>query len=283
MHTSFVFSNENIYAIISINFLTLKENNMDILIPFYINYLERYDYMKLQRLLSYTRKAIDDYKMIDDGDRIAIGVSGGKDSLTLLYALSNLQRFYPKKFDIEAITVSMGIKDMDFSPVKNLCKELGVNYTIVETEIAEIIFSRRKESNPCSLCAKMRKGAFNTKAKELGCNKEAYAHHFDDVIETMMMSLIYEGRFHCFSPVTYLDKSDITLIRPLIYVREADIKGFRNAYNLPVVKNLCPIDGYTKRQYVKDLIKTLQSENPGLKERLFNAIKTSNIPGWDKV
>lgn len=283
MHTSFVFSKENIYAIISINFLTLKENNMDILIPFYINYLERYDYMKLQRLLSYTRKAIDDYKMIDDGDRIAIGVSGGKDSLTLLYALSNLQRFYPKKFDIEAITVSMGIKDMDFSSVKNLCKELGVNYTIVETEIAEIIFSRRKESNPCSLCAKMRKGAFNTKAKELGCNKEAYAHHFDDVIETMMMSLIYEGRFHCFSPVTYLDKSDITLIRPLIYVREADIKGFRNAYNLPVVKNLCPIDGYTKRQYVKDLIKTLQSENPGLKEQLFNAIKTSNIPGWDKV
>jgi len=237
--------------------------------------------MKLQRLLSYTRKAIDDYKMIDDGDKIAIGISGGKDSLTLLYSLSHLRRFYPKQFDIEAITVSMGFKDMDFSPVKQLCTELGVSYTIVETEISNIIFSHRKEANPCSLCAKMRKGAFNAKAKELGCNKEAYAHHYDDVIETMMMSLIYEGRFHCFSPVTYLEKSDITLIRPLIFVREADIKGFRNAYNLPVVKNMYPVDSYTKRQYTKELIKRLQSENPGLKERLFHAIQTGNVPGWN--
>ena len=237
--------------------------------------------MKLQKLLSYTRKAIDDYKMIDNGDKIAIGISGGKDSLTLLYALSHLRRFYPKKFDIEAITVSMGFDNMDFSPVKELCKELDVNYTVVETKIADIVFSHRKETNPCSLCAKLRKGAFNIKAKELGCNKEAYAHHFDDVIETMMMSLIYEGRFNCFSPVTYLDKSNLTLIRPLIYVKEADIKGFRNAYDLPVVKNPCPMDGYTKRQYVKDLIKTMQSENPGLKERLFHAVKTSNIPGWN--
>lgn len=238
--------------------------------------------MKLQQLLSYTRKALDDYKMIEDGDKIAIGISGGKDSLTLLYALANIRRFYPKKFDIEAITVSMGFSDMDFSAVDKLCKELGVNYTVVETQIADIIFSHRKETNPCSLCAKMRKGAFNTKAKELGCNKEAYAHHYDDVIETMMMSLIYEGRFHCFSPVTYLEKSDITLIRPLIYVEEADIKGFRNAYKLPVVKNLCPMDGYTKRQYAKDLIKTLSSESPGLRERLFHAIQTSNIKGWNK-
>jgi len=219
--------------------------------------------------------------MIDDGDNIAIGLSGGKDSLTLLYALSHLRQFYPKKFNIEAITVSMGYKDMDFSPVEQLCKELGVNYTIVETEIADIVFSRRKETNPCSLCAKLRKGAFNIKAKELGCNKEAYAHHNDDVIETMMMSLLFEGRFNCFSPVTYLDKTGITLIRPLIYVKEADIKGFRNAYNLPVVKNPCPVNGYTKRQYVKYLIKTIQAENPGLKKRLFHAIKTSNIQGWN--
>lgn len=238
--------------------------------------------MDLQKLLSFTRKAIDDYKMIEDGDKIAVGVSGGKDSLTLLYALSHLRRFYPKKFDIEAITVSMGLKDMDFSQVKKLCKELGVNYTIVETKIADIIFSYRKEKNPCSLCAKLRKGAFNIKAKELGCNKEAYAHHFDDVIETMMMSLIYEGRFNCFSPITYLDRSGITLIRPLIYVREADIKGFRNAYNLPVVKNLCPVNGYTKRQYVKELIKSLQSETPDVKKQLFHAILTSNISGWKK-
>ena len=183
--------------------------------------------MKLQKLLSLTRKALDDYNMINDGDKIAIGISGGKDSLTLLYALSHLRRFYPKNFDIEAITVSMGFKEMDFSPVEKLCRELDVNYTVVETEIADIIFSHRKETNPCSLCARMRKGAFNAKVKELGCNKEAYAHHYDDVIETMMMSLIYEGRFHCFSPVTYLDRSDITLIRPLIYVEEKDIIGFK--------------------------------------------------------
>lgn len=238
--------------------------------------------MDLQKLLSFTRKAIDDYKMIDDGDKIAIGVSGGKDSLTLLYALSHLRRFYPKKFDIEAITVSMGLKDMDFSPVEQLCKELGVNYTIIETKIAEIIFSYRKEKKPCSLCAKLRKGAFNIKAKELGCNKKAYAHHFDDVIETMMMSLFYEGRFYCFSPVTYLQRSDIILIRPLIYVKEADIKGFRNAYNLPVVENPCPVNGYTKRHYVKGLIKSLQFEIPDLKKQLFHAIQSSNIPGWKK-
>jgi tRNA(Ile)-lysidine synthase TilS/MesJ len=236
--------------------------------------------MKLQQLLSSTRKALDDYQMIEDGDKIAIGVSGGKDSLTLLYALSGLRRFYPKKFELEAITVNMGFKELDFSAVAALCKELSINYTVVESEIAEIVFDYRKESNPCSLCAKMRKGAFNAKAKELGCNKEAYAHHYDDVIETVMMSLIYEGRFHCFSPVTYLDRSDITLIRPLIYVEERDIKGFRNAFQLPVVKNPCPVDGYTKREYIKQLIKSMGSESPGLRERIFHAIQSSDVNGW---
>ena len=239
------------------------------------------NHMKLQHLLGYTRRAIDDYKMIDNGDKIAIGISGGKDSLTLLYALANLRRFYPKKFEVEGITVHMGYPESDFTGVARLCEELDVRYTVVETQIAEIIFDHRKENNPCSLCAKLRKGAFNTKAKELGCNKEAYAHHFDDVIETMMMSMIYEGRFSCFSPVTYLDRSDITLIRPLIYVDEQDIKGFRNAYQLPVVENPCPVDGYTKREYVKQLIKSLGKESPGLRERLFHAIQTGNI-GWEK-
>lgn len=239
--------------------------------------------MKLQQLLSYTRKALDDYHMIEDGDKIAIGISGGKDSLTLLYALTNLRRFYPKKFDIEAITVNMGFKDLDFSAVTSLCKEMGVNYTVVESEIADIIFAQRKEDNPCSLCAKLRKGAFNTKAKELGCNKEAYAHHYDDVIETMMMSLIYEGRFHCFSPVTFLDRSEITLIRPLIYVEEEEIKDFREVYQLPVVKNPCPLDGYSKREYVKQMLKNLCSESPGLRERLFHAIQSGNINGWGKA
>ena len=238
--------------------------------------------MKLQQLYSYTRKALDDYDMIEDGDKIAIGISGGKDSLTLLYALSGLRRFYPKKFELEAITVHMGFQELDFSAVASLCKELNVNYTVVESDIADIVFEQRKESNPCSLCAKMRKGAFNSKAKELGCNKEAYAHHYDDVIETMLMSLLYEGRFHCFSPVTYLDRSDITLIRPLIYVEEQDIKGFRIAYNLPVVKNPCPVDGYTKREYAKQLIKTLSMESPGLRERLFHAIQTSDVSCWNK-
>lgn len=238
--------------------------------------------MKLQRLLGYARRAVDDYQMIEEGDKIAIGVSGGKDSLTLLYALSGLQRFYPKRFELEAITVDMGYKTSDFSGVAKLCEDLGVHYTVVETDIAEIIFDYRNESNPCSLCAKLRKGAFNNKAKELGCNKEAYAHHFDDVIETMLMSLIYEGRFHCFSPVTYLDRSEITLIRPLLYVDEQDIKGFRNSYKLPVVDNPCPMDGYTKREYIKQLIKTLGAESPGLRERLFNAIVNGKIDGWEK-
>ena len=236
--------------------------------------------MKLKQLLSYTRKAIDDYTMIEDGDKIAIGISGGKDSLTLLYALANLRRFYPKKFELEAITVHMGFPELDFSAVAKLCNDLNVNYTVVDTQIAEIVFDYRKENNPCSLCAKMRKGAFNNKAKELGCNKEAYAHHYDDVIETMMMSLLYEGRIYCFSPVTYLDRSDITLIRPLIYVDEADIKGFRNANHLPVVTNPCPVDGYTKREYIKQLIKKLDCESPGLRERLFHAIQTGKVNGW---
>ncbi|NLP15946.1 MAG: tRNA 2-thiocytidine biosynthesis protein TtcA [Clostridiales bacterium] len=235
--------------------------------------------MKLQRLMGFTRRAIDDYKMIQEGDRIAVGVSGGKDSLTLLYSLSGLRRFYPNKFELEAITVNMGYKDADFSGVAKLCDELDVRYTIVETDIAEILFEHRKENNPCSLCAKLRKGAFNIKAKELGCNKKAYAHHFDDVIETMLMSLLYEGRFHCFSPVTYLDRADITLIRPLIYVDEKEIIGFKKAYKLPVVKNPCPVDGYTKREFTKQLIKSLDKDNPGLRERLFTAIR-EGIPGW---
>lgn len=230
--------------------------------------------------MGFARRAIDDYNMIDEGDKIAVGVSGGKDSLALLYALSGLRRFYPKKFELEAITVSMGYKEADFSAVARLCEELDVEYTVVETDIAEILFEERKESNPCSLCAKLRKGAFNNKAKENGCNKKAYAHHYDDVIETMLMSLLYEGRFHCFSPVTYLDRSDITLIRPLIYVDEQDIINFKNAYQLPVVDNPCPVDGYTKREYVKQLIKTLDKDSTGLRERLFTSIRESNLPGW---
>lgn len=210
--------------------------------------------------------------MIQDGDKIAIGVSGGKDSLALLYALHGLKRFYPKKFELIAISVDLGFGIQNFDKINELCKSLDIELFIEKTDIGDIVFNQRKESNPCSLCAKMRKGSLNYRAKELGCNKVAYAHHKDDVIETMFLSLIYEGRFHCFSPVTVLDRMQITLIRPMIYVNEADVIGFKNRYELPVAKNPCPADGHTKREYVKQLVKQLNLDNPGVKERFFTAI-----------
>ena len=236
--------------------------------------------MKLQQLLSITRKAVDEYQMIQEGDHIAVGISGGKDSLTLLYALHGLKRFYPNKFELSAITVDLGYEEFDLSPVHELCQELGVPYKVVKTDIAHILFEERKESNPCSLCAKMRKGALNDAVKEMGCNKVAYAHHKDDIIETMLLSLIFEGRFHSFSPKTYLDRMDLTVIRPIMFVDEADVIGFKNKYNLPVVKSKCPVDGYTKRQYVKELVKQLNTEHPGAKNRMFTAILNGDIEGW---
>lgn len=236
--------------------------------------------MKLQQLMSQTRRAIDDYGMIHTGDKIAIGISGGKDSLTLLYALHGLQRFYPEKFDLEAITVDLGNPDFDLSHIRHLCETMQIPYTVVKTEIAQIVFEERKEKNPCSLCAKMRKGALNDAVKKLGCNKIAYAHHKDDIVETMMMSLIYEGHFYSFPPITHLDRTNLTVIRPLMYVSEADVKGFCRKYQLTVVKSPCPADGYTKRQYVKDLLRKLNLENPGVKERMFSAIINGNISDW---
>lgn len=236
--------------------------------------------MKLQQLMSYARRAIDDYDMIQTGDRIAVGISGGKDSLTLLYALHGLKRFYPHPFELEAITVDLGHPGFDVSRIRQLCEEMEIPYTVVKTEIAQIIFDERKESNPCSLCAKMRKGALNEAIKKTGCNKVAYAHHKDDIIETMLLSLIFEGRFHSFSPRTYLDRMDLTVIRPLMYVSEADIKGFQNKYNLPVVKSPCPADGYTKREYAKNLLRQMNLDHPGAKERMFAAILNGQIKGW---
>lgn len=236
--------------------------------------------MKLQKLMSLTRKAVDEFGMIQPQDRIAVGISGGKDSLALLYALSGLRRFYPNHFTLEAVTVSLGFEGMNLEHVRALCDELQVPYTVVETEIGKIIFEDRKEENPCSLCAKMRKGAFNEAAKRLGCNKIAYAHHKDDVVETLLMSLILEGRIHTFSPVTYLDRMDLTLIRPLIYVDEADVKGFANKYELPVAKNPCPADGHTQREYAKNLVARLGYEHPGTKERIFTAVLNGNLPSW---
>lgn len=236
--------------------------------------------MKLQQLLSYTRKAVDDYQMIEEGDKIAVGVSGGKDSLTLLYALKGLQRFYPKHFELLAVTVNLGFENFDLAEVKKLCENLDVPYHVIDTEIADIIFQVRKEENPCSLCAKMRKGALNTAVKELGCNKVAYAHHRDDIIETMLLSLLFEGRFYAFSPKTFLDRMQLTVIRPMMYIPEVDVIGFRNKYQLPVAKNPCPADGATKREYVKQLVRQLNLENPGVKDRMFHAIINGDIDGW---
>lgn len=236
--------------------------------------------MKLQQVLSRVRKAVDDYGMIQDGDKIAVGISGGKDSLTLLYALAHLRIFYPNSFEIHAITVDLGFGNFDLDKIKDLCEKLKVKYTVVSTEIADIVFKRRKETNPCSLCAKMRKGALNEKIKDLGCNKVAYGHHKNDMVETVLMSMIFESRIHCFSPVTYLDRMDLTVIRPLMYMDEEDIIGFQHKMELPVAKSPCPMDGYTKREYAKDLIKQLDRDHPGARDHMFKAIVDANMSGW---
>lgn len=236
--------------------------------------------MKLQQVMSYVRRAVDDYQMINDNDKIAVGISGGKDSLALLHALIGLKRFYPRKYKLHAVTVDLGFDNLNLEEIQKLCRELDVEYTIIKTDIAKIVFQDRKESNPCALCAKMRKGALNEVVKSLGCNKVAYAHHRDDIVETMLMSLIYEGRFHTFSPVTYLDRTKLTVIRPLMYMQESDVIGFVHKYNLPVVKSPCPADGHTRREYIKNLLRQLNIENPGVKERMFTAIQNGNLKGW---
>lgn len=238
--------------------------------------------MKEQHLLSYVRRAIQDYDMIQDGDRIAIGISGGKDSLILTLALRQLQRFYPKKFDIVGITVSLGFENFDLTGVKAFFEKLEVPFEVVETQIGEIIFDVRKESNPCSLCSKMRKGALYDYAKQLGCTKIALGHNKDDINETLLMSLLYEGRIHTMAPKTYMDQVDLHIIRPLIYVPEGDIRGFVKREGLPVVKSPCPVDGKTKREDTKQLIYTIQKEIPRVQNHIFGAVQRSQIQGWEK-
>ncbi|MBQ9609911.1 MAG: tRNA 2-thiocytidine(32) synthetase TtcA [Lachnospiraceae bacterium] len=224
--------------------------------------------MKLQRLYSYVRKAVDDYNMIYDGDRIAVGISGGKDSLTLLYALSGMRDFYPRKFGITAITVDLGYEGFDLTRIQKLCGELNVEYHIEKTKISEMIGEAG-----CSLCARLRRGAFGEAAKSLACNKIAYAHSMDDVVETMMLSLIYEGRFSSFEPVTRYDDKGLPLIRPLIYASASEIVGFANKYELPITKNPCPFDGNTEREYVRRLLNDINKHAPGVKDRMMTAIK----------
>ena len=235
----------------------------------------------MKKVVSLTRSAIEEYNMIEDGDKIAVGVSGGKDSLVLLCALAELSRYYPKKFTVTALTLDMGYKS-DYSKIQALCDSLGVEFKVKYTNIKEIVFDIRNETNPCSLCAKMRLGSLNDFAIENGCRKVALGHHNDDVLETFLLSLMHEGRIHCFSPVTYLDRTQIYQIRPMIYVRERDIRGAARNHDIPVIHNECPADGYTQREYMKDLIKRLEKEmTPGLRKRLFRAIHDSSIDGWN--
>ena len=233
-------------------------------------------------ILSYTRRCVEDYAMISPGDRIAVGVSGGKDSLVLLAALTRLRRFYPAPFELEALTVDMG-SGMDYAPIADWCAAAGVPYTRIETEISRIIFDLRREKNPCALCAKMRRGALHDAMKERGLNKIALGHHFDDAVETFFLSLFYEGRLSCFQPVTCLDRTGITQIRPLLYCGEGMLRGAAERNGLPVVKNPCPANGNTRRQEVKELVAELSKRYPRLKSYVFGAMQRLPLPEWGPV
>lgn len=234
----------------------------------------------MQRMMGLVRRCIEDYRMIEPGDRIAVGVSGGKDSLTLLTLLAALREYVPYSYDLTAITIDMGLGGMDFSPVERLCERLGVPYSRVETEIGPIIFEHRKENNPCSLCAKMRRGALNQALLEQGYSKVALGHHYDDAVETFLMSLLFEGRIGCFEPVTYLDRTGVTQIRPMLYLTEGMVRTFAAEHDLPVVHNPCPADKHTKRQEIKELVAVLSKTYPDLKARVFGAMQRLPLPQW---
>ncbi len=236
----------------------------------------------MQKLLSHMRAACQQYEMIKEGDRIAIGVSGGKDSMALLAGMANLRRFYPEKFEIVAITLDprFGGVDGDFSQIEKLCAELDVEYVIKRTQLAEVIFDIRKESNPCSLCARMRRGALHDAAKEHGCNKIALGHHLDDVAETFVMNLFNGGTLDCFMPVTYLSRKDIYMIRPMIFARESDCARVVRKENLPTVKSNCPADGTTERQEVKEMLSALEKKYGDVRSKILGAMQRKEINGY---
>ena len=234
----------------------------------------------MQRILSLVRRCVEDYDMIDAGETVAVGVSGGKDSVLTLAALAQLSRFYPKPFRVEAVTVNAGTPGMDFSPIARLCEELEVPYHLVDVPIYEVVFQERKEKNPCSLCAKLRRGALSTELNRLGIGKIALGHHFDDAVETMLMSLFWEGRISCFQPVTYLDRTGVTQIRPLLYVQEREVRGAVRQLKLLVVENPCPANGSTKREEMKALIRQLSGQFPQLKTKIFGAMQRYPLYGW---
>ena len=235
----------------------------------------------MQRILSYIRKAIDDYNMIEDGDKIAVALSGGKDSIALLMGMKNLQRFYNKKFEIIAISINPGFEFFDSTFLKNFCNDLGVTYIEEKSHIKEKVFDIRQEKNPCSLCANLRRGILNSTAIREGCNKIALGHNEDDVLETFFLNLLYGGNINTFAPKSYMDRSQITLIRPLIYAPEKSIKTFIKKNNIKVMPKCCPMDGISKREDIKNLIHNLQKDIPTLKANLYGAIKRSNIKGWN--
>lgn len=234
----------------------------------------------MQKLMGLVRRCVEDYGMIEAGDRIAVGVSGGKDSLVLLTLLAGLRSYYNKPFELEAITIDMGL-GMDYSGIEKLCQELNVPYTIVKTEIAPIIFDYRHESNPCSMCSKMRRGALNQAILDKGFNKLALGHHYDDAVETFVMSLLFEGRISCFQPVTNLDRTGIIQIRPMLYIHEKTVDNFAQRMQMPVLANRCPVDKHTKREEVKELIYDLVKTYPDLKERIFGAMQRYPLPEWE--
>jgi len=235
----------------------------------------------MQHILGLVRRCVEDYHMIEPGDRIAVGVSGGKDSLLTLVALARLRQFYPVPFTVEAITLEMGMPSMDFSPVAALCRDLDVPYHRVSVPVYQIVFEERREKNPCSLCAKLRRGSLNTALTERGITKIALGHHYDDAVETLLMNLLFEGRIGCFQPVTYLDRTGVTQIRPLLYCREDEIRRTVERMGLPVVKNPCPADGASRRQEIKELITDLEGKYPHLKQKLFGAVQRYPLYGWN--
>ena len=238
---------------------------------------------ELQRILSFARRALADYEMVTEGDKIAVGISGGKDSMTLLAAMAALRRFYPIPYELCAISVDMGFEGADFSPIARYCESLDVEYRVVKTDIAEIIFDVRKEKNPCSLCSKMRRGVLHTTAKEMGATRVALGHHFDDAVDTFMLNLFFEGRIGCFSPVSYLSRADLYLIRPLIYAQEKDIRYFVGHSDLPILKSPCPADHNTERERMKNLLMKLEKDYDGLRHRIFGAMCRGEIDGFRAV
>ncbi len=235
----------------------------------------------MQRILGLVRRCVEDYNMIEAGEHIAVGVSGGKDSMLTLAALARLREFYPKPFTLTAITLEMGFPGMDFTPVAEYCEKLKVPYVRIEAPVYEVVFRERQEKNPCSLCAKFRRGALNTAMVERGIRKIALGHHYDDAVETLLMNLLFEGRIGCFQPVTYLDRMDVMQIRPLLYVEEKEVANAVSRLQLPTVENTCPADGGTRREEIKQLLQTLEKDYPGLRTKIFGAIRRYPLYGWD--